>query len=295
MTDHLRFGTFLFPRAAEGRALLDSAALAEELGYDYVAVPDHPYNPEYVDQLALLSAVIGRTERIEVFTDVANLALRPPAVLAKTAWTIDRLAPGRLHLGLGTGGLWDQIASIGGPRWQPREARERLGEAIEVLRLLWSGKPDVTFDGTYYQLDKPAPLEPPKTPINIWIGSQGPLMRRLTAQVADGWIPNGNRITPEFLRADGAHLDEELAAAGRDPKSINRICNVFFGKKLQPKSGGFLTGPASQWIDELTELALDLGFDTFTLGDREATVEHLKIFADQVIPQVRAQVAAARH
>src|ERR1700712_701765 len=114
MTQPLQFGTFMFPRSQDGRALLDQAEQAEELGYDVIAVPDHPYNPDYLDELALLSAVIGRTSSIRVLTNVVNLALRPPAVLAKTAWTIDRLAPGRLHLGIGTGGLWDQIAAIGG-------------------------------------------------------------------------------------------------------------------------------------------------------------------------------------
>ncbi|WP_256788940.1 LLM class flavin-dependent oxidoreductase [Frankia sp. AvcI1] len=290
----LRFGTFLFPRTVAGRALLDHAAQAEELGYDLIAVPDHPYNPDYVDQVALLSAVVGRTSSIRVLTDVVNLALRPPAVLAKTAWTIDRLAPGRLDLGLGTGGLWDQIAAIGGPRWKPREARERLAEAIDVIRLLWSGDADVTYAGQYYQLDHPQPLLPPQQPIQLWIGSGGPLMRRLTAGVGAGWIPNGNRLDLDTVRADAAHFDTELAAAGRSRTAVPRLYNAFFGHKLQDRSEGFLVGPASQWIDELTALALELDFDTFVLGDRETPVEHLQIFADQVIPQVRAQVAAAR-
>jgi alkanesulfonate monooxygenase SsuD/methylene tetrahydromethanopterin reductase-like flavin-dependent oxidoreductase (luciferase family) len=294
MTKTLQFGTFLFPRTQDGRGLIEQAALVEDLGYDLIAVPDHPYNPDYIDEIALLSAIIGRTSSIHVLTDVVNLALRPPAVLAKTAWTIDRLAPGRLHLGIGTGGLWDQIAAIGGPRWAPGEARAHLAEAIDVLKLLWSGQSDVVYDGKYYQLDHPDPLDPPQQPIELWIGSGGPLMRRLTAQVADGWIPNGGGLDLKTVRADSAHLNTELVGAGRDPKSFKRLYNAFFGHKLQAKSEGFLIGPASQWVDELTQLALELDFDTFVLGDREATVEHFKIFADEVIPQVRAQVAAAR-
>src|ERR1700712_1980429 len=105
MTQPLQFGTFMFPRSQDGRALLDQAERAEQLGYDLIAVPDHPYNPDYLDEIALLAAVVGRTSSIQVLTDVANLALRPPAVLANAAHTIDRLAPGRIQLGLGTGGM----------------------------------------------------------------------------------------------------------------------------------------------------------------------------------------------
>jgi alkanesulfonate monooxygenase SsuD/methylene tetrahydromethanopterin reductase-like flavin-dependent oxidoreductase (luciferase family) len=294
MTHPLTFGTFLFPRTVDGRNLLDQAAQAEDLGYDLIAVPDHPYNPAYIDVIALLSAVVGRTSSIQVLTDVANLALRPPAVLAKTAWTIDRLAPGRLKLGLGTGGLWDQIAALGGPRWQPREARERLAEAIEVVKLLWSGRPDVSYKGRYYELDHPLPLDPPQQPIELWIGSSGPLMRRLTAQTGAGWIPSGQRLDLDSVRSDSEHLDAELAAAGRDPRSIKRLYNAFFGHKLQARSEGFLTGPAAQWVDELTRLALEFDFDTFVLGDREEPEAHLRIYAEEVIPKVREQVAAAR-
>ncbi|MCW2523108.1 MAG: putative N5,N10-methylenetetrahydromethanopterin reductase [Frankiales bacterium] len=294
MSHPLQFGTFLFPRTLAGRDLLDHAAQAEELGYDLIAVPDHPYNPDYLDEIALLAAIIGRTSSVRVLTNVANLALRPPAVLAKTAWSMDRLAPGRLQFGIGTGGLWDQIAGLGGPRWQPGEARERLTEAIDVIQLLWSGQSDVTYEGKYYQLDHPAPLLAPARPIELWIGSGGPLMRRLTAKVADGWIPNGNRLDLESVRADSEHLNAELQAAGREPGDIKRLYNAFFGHKLQPKSEGFLTGPASQWIDELTQLALEFDFDTFVVADREQPVEHLRIFAEQIIPQVREQVASAR-
>ena len=63
---------------------------------------------------------------------------------------------------------------------------------------------------------------------------------------------------------------------------------------MQPTSDGFLVGPADQWVEQLTEIALEFGYDTFLFGDRETTVEALHRFAEDVIPHVRNNVAAAQ-
>ena len=78
---------------------------------------------------------------------MANLPLRPPAVMAKAAASLDVLSGGRFELGLGAGGIPDVIASFGGPRRTPGEAVEALDEAIDVIRLLWSEERSVSFDG----------------------------------------------------------------------------------------------------------------------------------------------------
>src|SRR5690242_4076423 len=102
MADHgrdLRFGYFLIPNADD--PLLAMAAQVERLGLDYVAVQDHPYQRRFVDTWTLLSMIAARTTQLRVFPDVANLALRPPAVLAKAAASLDVLSGGRVELGLG--------------------------------------------------------------------------------------------------------------------------------------------------------------------------------------------------
>jgi alkanesulfonate monooxygenase SsuD/methylene tetrahydromethanopterin reductase-like flavin-dependent oxidoreductase (luciferase family) len=288
----LSFGSFLFPKASEGPGLLAQASLAEDLGFDLIGVPDHPDWGFYVDQWALMSAIIGRTSRIEVFSSVSALALRePPAVLAKAALTLDLLAPGRFHFGIGSGAL-PGITSIGGPQWSPSESVDRLREAVELTRVIWSGEEPGNYAGKYDQLTE-ATLPPRPSPgLDIWIGATKPRMRRLIAQQADGWIPGMLTMDPELVRIEAEHLDEELEAAGRPWGAVRRIYNTI-AKKLQPTSAGFLVGPAEQWVEQLTYIALEFGFDTFLFGDRETTVEHLHIFAEQVIPQVRANVATA--
>ena len=89
----VRFGIFLTPEATDRPLRL--AALADELGYDIVGVQDHPYQRRFFDTWTLLTAIAMRTERITVFPDVANLPLRPPAMLAKAAASLDRLTGGR--------------------------------------------------------------------------------------------------------------------------------------------------------------------------------------------------------
>jgi len=89
------------------------------------------------------------------------------------------------------------------------------------------------------------------------------------------------------------HLDEEILAAGRRLTDVRRVFNAI-GRKIQPVSDGFLIGPPEQWVEDLTRVVLEFGFDTLLYGDREATVEQLHVFAEKVIPGVRSNVAAAR-
>src|SRR5919106_5155007 len=109
----IKFGYFLIPNA--DAPLLSIAQEAERLGLDYIAVQDHPYQRRFVDSWTLLSMIAAATSRIGLFPDVANLPLRPPAVMAKAAASIDLLSGGRFELGLGAGAFWEAIAAMGGP------------------------------------------------------------------------------------------------------------------------------------------------------------------------------------
>jgi alkanesulfonate monooxygenase SsuD/methylene tetrahydromethanopterin reductase-like flavin-dependent oxidoreductase (luciferase family) len=123
----LEFGYFLSPDAGDPDGVLETARLADRLGYDLLAVQDHPYQPAHLDTLALLGVILARTERIRVFQDVGNLPLRPPAVFAKTAATLDLLSGGRFEAGLGAGGFLQAAEAMGRSRahsWgEPRGAR----------------------------------------------------------------------------------------------------------------------------------------------------------------------------
>src|SRR5699024_12038360 len=94
---------------------------------------------------------------------------------------------GRFELGLGAGGFWEAIEAMGGPRRTPREAADALLEAIEVIRLMWSERRSVRFQGEHYQLSgvKPGPM--PVHDIGIWLGVLGPRLLEAVGRVAAGW------------------------------------------------------------------------------------------------------------
>src|SRR5699024_4040361 len=136
------FGLFPSPGAdpESQRALWAQVFAADRGGLDYIGIQDHPYQRRHMDTWMLMATVLARTERVRVFPDVANLPLRPPAVLATSAASLDVLSEGRFELGLGAGGFWEAIEAMGGPRRTPREAADALVEAVEIIRLMWSGE-----------------------------------------------------------------------------------------------------------------------------------------------------------
>jgi alkanesulfonate monooxygenase SsuD/methylene tetrahydromethanopterin reductase-like flavin-dependent oxidoreductase (luciferase family) len=283
----LAFGYFLIPNAAD--PLLATAQEAERRGLDYIAVQDHPYQRRFVDTFVLMSMIAAGTSRIGIFPDVANLPLRPPAVLAKAAASLDVLSGGRFELGLGAGGFWDAIEAYGGPRRGPGESLDALAEAVEVIRRVWSGERNLRFAGRHYRLSGAHSGPVPAHDMGIWLGVYGPRALRLTARVADGWVPSLR--DPRELADMTARLDDAAAGAGRDPAEIRRVVNVS-GQITDGASTGLLRGPAGQWVDELTDLALAYGVDTFVLWADGP--DQLARYAEEVAPAVRAHVASER-
>jgi alkanesulfonate monooxygenase SsuD/methylene tetrahydromethanopterin reductase-like flavin-dependent oxidoreductase (luciferase family) len=291
MTDHghdVSFGYFLIPNADD--PLLSTAQEVERLGLDYIGVQDHPYQRRFVETWTLLSMIAATTTRVRLFPDVACLPLRPPAVLAKAAASLDVLSGGRVELGLGAGGFWNAIQGYGGPRRGPADALAALAEAIQVIRKIWSGERNLRFEGDHYRLAGVHSGPVPAHPIGIWLGVYGPRALRLAGQVADGWVPS----LPDdlkTLREMTERLDGGAADAGREPDEVRRVLNVR-GAITDGASEGMLRGPVAQWVDELTTLVVELGFDTFILWT-EAPGQ-LPRFAEEVAPAVRAQVASER-
>jgi alkanesulfonate monooxygenase SsuD/methylene tetrahydromethanopterin reductase-like flavin-dependent oxidoreductase (luciferase family) len=220
-----------------------------------------------------------RTKSIHVFPDVANLPLRPPAVLAKAAASLDLLSGGRAELGLGAGGFWDAIKAMGGPIRTPGESVAALEEAIHVIRLMWSGERAVHFDGKFYPLEGVHTGPKPAHAIGIWVGGYKRRMLSLVGRAADGWVPSLGYVKPEDLAEGNARIDEAAKAAGRDPRSIRRILNAS------------AEAPAELFI----ALTVERGMDTYLIGDGGDDPEGtMRRFIQEVAPRVRESVAKAR-
>ena len=273
----LEFGVFVTPVAGDAERVVSLAVLADELGLDLVAFQDHPYLPRFLDTWTLVAFVAARTSRVRVTTDVLNLPLRPPAVVARAAASLDVLSGGRAALGIGAGSRWDAIEAMGGRRLGPGASVDALEEAIDVIRALWDVEQpdDARYAGSHYRLGGAARGPAPRHAVPIWVGALKPRMLALIGRKADGWVPSTPYLGPGDLAAGNASIDAAAAAAGRDPRAIRRLLN---------------TGPTP--IDELARLALEDGVGTFILvGDDE---EVMRGFAEEVAPAVRAQVERAR-
>ncbi len=288
----LQFGASVAPLAEPPDFVRRVVVAADEAGLDLVGIQDHPYQRRFLDTWTLISTLVPLTERIRFFPDVACLPLRPPAVLAKAAASLDLISGGRVELGLGAGAFWEAIEAMGGPRRSPGEAVRSVEEAIRVMRLVWGEERSVRFDGGIYALKGLKPGPRPAHEIGIWLGAGGPRMLNLLGRLADGWVPSLGWATPDKLPEMNDHIDEGVAQAGREPREIQRLYNLsgFIG----PEGDGVLEGPVSRWVEQLSSFALEFGMDTFIYWPPGDHVGQLELYSSEVVPAVREAVAAAR-
>ena len=233
MTDYghdLLFGAFITPTAHPVRQATDLAVVADRAGLDLVTFQDHPYQPRFYDTWTLLSYVASRTTRVHVSGNVLNLPLRQPAVLARSAASLDLLSGGRFALGIGAGGFWDAIEAMGGRRLTAGQAVDALDEAIEIIRQIWDvdAPGGVRVNGTYYQVSGAQRGPAPAHDIPIWVGAYKPRMLELTGRTADGWLPSLAYLPGGFADITEANkrIDDAAMAAGREPAQIHRLINI---------------------------------------------------------------------
>jgi alkanesulfonate monooxygenase SsuD/methylene tetrahydromethanopterin reductase-like flavin-dependent oxidoreductase (luciferase family) len=249
-------GIFAVPNSGNRPSIVEQVVAADRAGVDVVGIQDHPYQRRYHDTWTLMSYLAGRTERIRFVTDVVNLPLRLPTVLAKSAASLDILSGGRFDLGIGAGGFWDAVAAMGGPKRSPKESVDALEEAIAIIRSFWAGERSIRFQGEHYRAMgmKPGPV--PEHRIGLWIGAYKPRMLRLTGRLGDGWVPSlgTHYLSDEDAVRGQAVVDEAARGAGRDPADIERAANVMA-----------LEGDPDGWADQLARVT-GLGFSTLLVG-----------------------------
>ncbi|POX45795.1 LLM class flavin-dependent oxidoreductase [Streptomyces sp. Ru72] len=296
MTDYRRplsFGVSLDPSAGAWTQTQHLARTAEDSGLDYLAVQDHPYQPGHLDAWTLITHLSAATDRISFFTDVADLQLRAPVMLAKAAASLSVLTDGRIQLGVGGGGIPDAIASMGGPARRGQDMVAFVEESLGLLRTAMAGG-IVQLHSAYHAVDgyRAGPV-PPK-PVELWLGAQKPRMLAVTGRLADGWIsPLNIYVPPPEVPSRQRIIDEAASGAGRDPRALRRVYNVI-GVIGAHGEGPGLVGDVRRWVDTLTEWAIELGFDTFVFWPASDPERQLALFADEVVPAVRERVDAVR-
>lgn len=171
------------------------ARALEAAGWDGIAFTEHPApgrrwleeggGHQTLDPFVALGAVAAVTERLRLVTYLSVLPYRNPFLTAKAAATLDILSRGRFVLGVGTGYLKGEFHALG---VDFDERNTLFDEAIEAMRLHWSGEP-FSFEGTHFNARDLLARPKPSGPIPIWLGGNARLTRRRVAEKAQGWMP----------------------------------------------------------------------------------------------------------
>lgn len=293
MARPLRFGISVVPTAATFDGIVEQVRAAEEGGLDLVGIQDHPYQRRYLDTFSLIANLLARTERIRFFPDVASLAMRDPAMVAKAAASMDVMSGGRFELGLGAGNFWDAVEGMGRPRRTNKEAFAALEEAIAIIRAALDVGPErrvVRGPGPFHPIPGYPAGPPPAHRIGIWLGVYRRRGLRLVAREADGWIPSLGYIGLDDLRRASEMIDAEAVAAGRDPDDITRLLNIGGVIADVEPSEIPLAGPVSHWIDTLSRWANEIGTDSFIVYPEQGSPDQVRRFATEVAPAVRERL-----
>jgi probable F420-dependent oxidoreductase len=205
--------------------------IADDAGFEHCWAFDHlaVHGPggsdgQVFDGWSLLAGMAAATRRTRIGLLVTGIVYRHPALLAKTAVTVDHLSNGRLEFGIGAG--WatveQQMFDI-----DIDHRVGRLSEGLQVMKMLWTQERS-DFEGRYYRLHgavaNPKPIQQPHPP--IWIGADGPAMLRIAAQHANVWNPAAEGFAASTTA--GQRLIAACREVGRDPAEIRWSTQLSF-------------------------------------------------------------------
>lgn len=288
------FGANVDPGAGSLDAAFAIAELADSSGLDLVTIQDHPYNKDHLDTWTLLATIAARTSRVHIGTNVANVPLRGPALLAKMAASLDVISGGRVELGLGAGAYWQGILAYGGRPDLQEKPFTAFKEALAIIRGMWANSGHgFRFRGEMYEIPGAVAGPAPAHDIRIWVGGSGPNMLRLIGEQADGISVSTTYVPYRALASFNDQIDSAARAAGRAPESVRRMYNLMGTITERDVRDGFegksYSGTVQQWIDHLTILYREYRQDTFVFwpvaGDPVAQME---TFAAAIVPAIKA-------
>jgi probable F420-dependent oxidoreductase len=236
---------------------------------------EHPPIPADVpvfDVFAYLSFLAGQTEHIHFGTQVYNIGLRHPFVVARAVATLDVVSNGRLEFGIGASWLQAEWEAVG---LDFATRGRRVDESIDVCRRLWS-EDVVEHHGEFFDFGpvmfEPKPTHAPWPPLHI--GGDGPAALRRAALVGDGWIPMNHAL--EQIPAAATRIAQLRDDAGR------------------AGTAEITLGGSGTELDELKRYA-DAGVGRVLVkpwGRGSEAIEGIRRFAEQVLPEIRDHPAA---
>ncbi len=283
------------------------AVRAEELGYDSVWVSEHIFNVSYVydrigsspyyEPLTILGYVAAMTKRVALGTSVLVLPYHHPIRLAKVAATLDVISGGRLRLGVGVGGIEQELQAMGSAFGERGAITD---EAIAVMKTLWT-QDEPHFEGKYHRFGgmkfSPKPLQRPHIPLLIGGVSRAAIRR--AARLGNGWHPNA--LAPEGLDQKMRELREQAQAAGRDaseiPISIRLDIGVPHARRDRMTESRYSLGTDPAEVEDKINAFASLGVAELiispTTGDPAEVQRAMETVAQQAIPAGRKEAPGA--
>ncbi|WP_245909031.1 TIGR03619 family F420-dependent LLM class oxidoreductase [Mycobacterium neglectum] len=247
-----------------------------------------------------LAALARDTTRIRLGTSVLCNSYRHPAVLAKMAATLDVISEGRLDLGLGAGWFKREFEAYGIPFPPAGERVAALGEALDVMKTIWT-EPNPVYAGRFYTLDgaicDPPPVQKPHPP--LWVGGEGDRVQRIAAHSAQGinirWWP------PERVGQRREYLDDACAEVGRDPATLRLSVTTLLAPTESAEQEarvrqefasipetGLMVGSPQECIARINAYR-EAGIDTFlfTIPD-VASSDYIHTAAEEILSEFKA-------
>jgi alkanesulfonate monooxygenase SsuD/methylene tetrahydromethanopterin reductase-like flavin-dependent oxidoreductase (luciferase family) len=257
---------------------IEGAKKAEECGFESLWYADHltmiPPDGRIYDAFVFLTTMALNTTSLTLCTAVSDPHRRHPAVMAHILATLDMVSNGRAMFGIGAGEAMNlEMFGIDG-----RKPVSKMKEFIEVMRLLWKEK-KVDYGGEFFRLkDAFLQLRPVQKTIPIYIAANGPVSRRLTGEIADGWFP-----FYESPRLISKHVEEVRQGASRAGRSMDQIdvcynCMTAIAddyesayKRVEFMKGGHLLFPDKLKEEYNIDIPKDLVIQKITPSTRDLT------------------------
>ena len=297
------------------QSLKNLVTSAEEKGFDSFWVMDHFHQLQMIgapgepmlEGWTTISALAGVTTKIKLGTLVTGVIYRHPSILAKMGATLDVISKGRLFMGIGAGWNEEESLAYGIASSFPsnRERLERLEEAIQIIRKMWTEDPTATFTGKYYQIKNaycnPKPIQRPSPPILVG-GSGEKRTLEIVARYADACNLFGS---PETVKTKLNVLKEHCKKVGRDYDSIlktklgrvlidkneeaakERVSRIFKGMSEQQISEYVIYGTADS-VEKQIKMLEEVGIQYFIVNlEFSRELEELESFAKNVIEKMK--------
>ena len=270
----MKVGICIVPFGTTYLECREAALAVEAAGFESVWTWDHllSFNDDdepVLECWTLLAALAEATRSVKLGSFVANVLNRAPDVLAKTVATVQQVAGGRIELGIGAGARPKEQVGFNRPFPAGRERVERVGEAVELMRLMWTGE-RISYQGKYYSaegiLSTPAPDPVPP----VMVAGLGPRSARNAVRVGDGWnceAPRGwnGEENPKFKQLKPLVL-EELARLGRPRDQFEISISDRLDAAVLSDPRGYVARMEEEGIDRIV-LDIYPPFDLKGLGE----------------------------